>query len=117
MTAMAATEFTLVTINRVGAADPAPVAADVANGNQMSNNNGRMWLQVSNPGGGPKTFTVAQPNTQDGVASPGKVISVPAGATLRKYGPFPVAVYGQTVTVAHEAGSTSTFLAFQLDAS
>lgn len=111
---MAATEFTLVTISRAGAADPAPVAADVANGNQLSNNNGRMWLQVSNPGGAAKTFTVAQPNAQDGVASPGKVISVPNGATFRKYGPFPVEIYGQTLQVAHEAGSTSTFLAFQV---
>lgn len=111
---MAATEFTLATISRVGAADPAPVAADVANGNQMSNNNGRMWLQVSNPGGAAKTFTAQFVSPVDGVVGAGKVISVPAGATFRKYGPWPVAIYGPTLQVAHEAGSTSTFLAFQV---
>lgn len=111
---MAATELTLVTISRAAAVDPAPVAADVANGNQLSNNNGRMWLQISNPGGAAKTITAVQPNTQDGVASPGLVRSIPAGATFRKFGPFPVGIYGQTVQFTHEAGSTSTILAFQV---
>ena len=111
---MAATELTLVTIGRAAAADPAPVAADVANGNQMSNTNGRMWVQISNPGGAAKTITAVQPNVQDGVVSPGLVRSIPAGATFRKFGPFPVAAYGTTVQFVHEAGSTSTLLAFQI---
>lgn len=111
---MAATELTLVTISRAGAADPAPVAVDVANGNQMSNNNGQMWVQISNPGGGAKTITALIPGLVDGQTVPGKVFSVPAAATFRKFGPFPVAVYGSVVTFANEAGSTSTILAFQV---
>ena len=112
---MAATEFTLHTITRAGAAEPAAVAADVANGNQMSNNNGRMWLKLTNPGGAAKTITAAFANQVDGVTGAGKVFSVPNAAT-RLWGPFPVEIYGQVVTFAHEAGSTTTILAVQLGA-
>lgn len=112
---MAATELTLYTITRAGAAEPAAVAADVANGNQLSNNNGRMWLRLTNPGAGPKTITAAFPNAVDGVVGAGKVLSVPAGAS-RPWGPFPVEIYGQTVQFTHEAGSTTTILAYQLGA-
>src|ERR1041384_5149446 len=110
---MAATEITMATINRTGAADPNNVTVDVANGNQMSNNNGAMWVEVQNPGAGAKNITVVQPNQQDGVASPGLVRAVPAGAT-RRIGPFPGSIYGKTVTFTHEAGSTSKILGWQV---
>lgn len=110
---MAATEVTLHTITRAGAAEPVAPAVDVANGNQMSNNNGRMWLRLTNPGGAAKTITAQFANSVDGVVGAGKVFSVPNGAT-RLWGPFPVAIYGQTVQFTHEAGSTTTILAVQL---
>lgn len=110
---MAATEITMASINRTGAADPANVTVDVANGNTMSNNNGAMWVEVQNPGGVAKTITAVQPNTQDGVASPGLVRSIPAGAT-RRLGPFPVSIYSRTVVFAHEAGSTNKILGWQV---
>lgn len=110
---MAATELTLHTITRAGVAEPAAVAADVANGNQLSNNNGAIWLKLNNPGGAAKTITAAFANAVDGVVGAGKVFSVPAGVT-RLWGPFPVSIYGQTVQFTHEAGSTTTILAVQL---
>ena len=113
---MAATEFTLHTISRVGNPEPAKVAVDVANGNQMSNNNGRMWLALTNPGGAAKQITAQYVAGVDGSAAGGRTYSVPAGAT-RLWGPFPVATYGPTVQFTHEAGSTTTALAIQLDAS
>lgn len=112
---MAATELTVHTITRAGAAEPAKPAVDVANGNQMSNNNGRMWLALTNPGGAAKQITALFQNQVDGVTGTGKVFSVPAGVT-RLWGPFPVEIYGQTVQFTHEAGSTTTVLAVQLGA-
>lgn len=112
---MAATELTLHTITRAGAAEPAAVAADVANGNQMSNNNGRMWLKLNNPGGAAKIITAQFANAVDGVVGAGKPFSVPNGVT-RLWGPFPVEIYGQTVQFTHEAGSTTTILAVQVGA-
>jgi hypothetical protein len=110
---MAATEFTLHTITRTGAAEPAKVAVDVPNGNQLSNNNGRIWLALTNPGGAAKNIIAQFLNPQDGVVGAGRSFSVPAGAT-RLWGPFPPEVYGQTVQFTHEAGSTTTALAVQL---
>lgn len=110
---MAATELTLFTITRAGTAEPAGVAADVPNGNQLSNNNGRIWLKLNNPGGAAKTITAQFVSPVDGVVGAGKTFSVPNGVT-RLWGPFPVEIYGPTVTFAHEAGSTTTVLAVQL---
>lgn len=113
---MPATELTLHTITRAGAAEPAKPAVDVANGNQLSNNNGRIWLALTNPGGAAKTITAAYVSGVDGSAAGGKTYSVPAGVT-RLWGPFPVGIYGPTVQFTHEAGSTTTILAVQLDPS
>lgn len=110
---MPATELTVHTISRAGAAEPAKPAVDVANGNQMSNNNGRMWLSLTNPGGAAKTITAVYNAGNDGSAPGGKTFSVPNGAT-RLWGPFPVSIYGPTVQFTHEAGSTTTVLAVQL---
>jgi hypothetical protein len=113
---MAATPVPVTTIDRTGsAAPPAEVAMDIANGNVLNGNNGAMWIEVTNSGGTSKNLTATQINAQDGVASPGKVWALTAAAK-RRLGPFPVGIYGASVLLAPEAGSTLTIMGYQLSA-
>lgn len=111
---MAATPINVATIDRSGLAAPAEDAMDIANGNVLANNNGRIWIEVTNTGGTTKNLTVSLPG-QDGVASPGKVYAL-ATTVKRRLGPFPVGVYGTAPLFQAEAGSTLTIKGWQLSA-
>jgi hypothetical protein len=112
---MAAAVIPVTNIDRSGGAPPAEVAMDVANGNVLPNNNGQMWVEVTNSTGSTKTLTVQQPNKQDGVSSPGKVYSL-ATTVKRRIGPFPVGTYGTDVLFNAEAASTMTIMGYQVGA-
>ncbi|WP_027947205.1 hypothetical protein [Amycolatopsis taiwanensis] len=89
---MAATAITPATISRSGTAYQTLAACDATNGNTVPNS-GQVFLELSNTDTASHTVTVAIPGVVDGVASPGKVISLSASAH-GLYGPFPLAIYG-----------------------
>jgi hypothetical protein len=93
---MAATAITAGTISRTGTAYQALAACDATNGNAVTNS-GQVFLELSNTDTSAHTVTAAIPGMVDGVASPGRQISLAASAH-GLYGPFPLAVYGPTLT-------------------
>jgi hypothetical protein len=101
---MTAVALTPVTIDRTGSiAIPASTGGTAANAGVTFANSGNQVLFVW--GTGTDTLTFAQPNTQDGVASPGKIVSI-TSTTASLLGPFPVAIYGTTVTATSSAATT-----------
>jgi len=83
-------------IDRVGTvAYSAPTQALDTVSNQVANN-GAMWLELKNSGASTYTVTFTLNGTIDGVASPGKVVSLAAGAD-KIVGPFPTSEYGTTL--------------------
>lgn len=108
---MPATPITVNTITRAGAAPVAEAAGDNTNGNSFANN-GATWIEATNGGGSAATITVAYPGKVDGQTVPAKSYSLAAAAKAR-IGPFPPAVYGNTVTVTPSAASV-TLVAYQL---
>lgn len=108
---MPATAITVNTITRAGAAPVTEAAGDNTNGNSFTNN-GATWLEVTNGGGSAGTVTVAFPQKVDGQTVPVKSYSLAAAAKAR-IGPFPPAVYGNTVVFTPSA-ATITVAAYQL---
>jgi hypothetical protein len=89
---------------------------DLTNGNVLNGNNGvGQWIEVTNTGGSTATLTIAQLGVQDGVASPGKVFSL-ATTVKRRIGPFPIGIYGASVSLTPQSGSTITIMGYQLAA-
>lgn len=84
---------------------------DATNGNSLGNS-GVQWIELTNGAGTTSTVTVAQPNAQDGVTSPGKVYSIPT-TQKRRIGPFPVAIYGANLIITASV-ATVTARAYQL---
>jgi hypothetical protein len=93
---MPRTNLTITDVSRStsGVAQPTQDTCDVANGNALAWNDGKIILEVNNSGGVSYTFTVQTPGTVDGLAVTDLVLTVAAGAT-RLLGPFPPAVYNQ----------------------
>lgn len=110
---MPATAIPVTTIDRSGAATAVEVAMDLVNTNVLNNNNGAMWVEVTNSGGTTKNLSITLPNAQDGVASGPKVYAL-ATTVKRRIGPFPVEIYGTDVIFTAEAASTLTIRGFQL---
>jgi hypothetical protein len=108
---MPATGITVNTITRAGAAPVTEAAGDNTNGNSFPNN-GATWLEVTNGGGGSGTLTVSYPNKVDGQTVPVKSYTIAAAGKAR-IGPFPPALYGNTVVVTPSA-TTITIAAYQL---
>jgi hypothetical protein len=108
---MVATPINVNTITRAGSAPVTEAAGDNTNGNSFPNN-GATWLEVTNGGGSAATITVSYPNKVDGQTVPVKSFSLAAAAKSR-IGPFPPAIYGNTVTVTPSA-ATVTVAAYQL---
>lgn len=94
---MARTNLTITDVARStsGVAQPTQDTMDVANGNQLAYNDGRVIVEVNNSGASTYTFTVQTPGVVDGLAITDLVLSVAAGAT-RLLGPFPPNVYNQS---------------------
>jgi hypothetical protein len=108
---MVATAITVNTITRAGSAPVTEAAGDNTNGNSFPNN-GATWLECTNGGGSAATVTVAYPAKVDGQTVPAKSYSLAASAKAR-IGPFPPAIYGNTVVVTASASSV-TIAAYQL---
>lgn len=109
---MAATALTVNTITEgVPIAPVTEAAADNVNGNSVTNSP-TLWLEMTNTGGSAATVTVAYPNTVDGQTVPPRSYSL-AAAAKRRAGVFPVALFGQTLTITASA-ATVTLAAYQL---
>lgn len=105
---MAAVPVTSIT--RAGAVDPAGTAGDVANGMTVSNG-GTMFLQVTNTDTVARTFEIDVPGAIDGVAPPNRTYSLAASAS-QKIGPWPVTIYGNSLSVPVVSSSLLQFRAF-----
>jgi len=82
-------------ITRIGV-DPGAtgeVTPDATNGAKFSND-GAVFLQARNSGGGAHIVTVQIPRTEAGLAVTALAVSIGAGLT-RLIGPFPVATFNQ----------------------
>jgi hypothetical protein len=111
------TALTVRNITLSGLTPAAEVAFDTANGMNLPNNNGKTsWIEVTNTHAtNTMTLTVVTPGTVGGRAVADDSYSIPAGPTTkRRYGPFPVSVYGETVEFTATGTGTLTIAAYQL---
>ena len=93
---MVQTPVPVTAVSRQGVATVAPAACDAVNGNSVYPNNQLTWLEFTNSDGAASHTVTIGMAAQDGVASPGRVITLAANA-VKRYGPFPTPVYGQTL--------------------
>lgn len=111
---MARTEIPIRTITTAGYTPAAQTAGDVANGNVVKNNSGRVWLEATNTGGSTYTLTVVTPGQVGGNEIADKIYSLTAAAVLR-IGPFSQATYGNDIEFNVQNASV-TVAAYQLAA-
>lgn len=102
---MAATTITATEVTRAGVAIPTGIATDATNGNVIAND-GNVLLILDNTDTASHTVTFAIHGTVDGVASPGKTLTLAASAT-RVAGPFPTSVYGNALDITSTAATVT----------
>ena len=99
-----------------GISDMGFEAADAANNNDFVNT-GKERLYVNNGSGGAITVTFpnvpAGPRTINDVLTKTPTSTSIAAAKQARYGPFPVAIYGDTVEIAYSSGVTVTVAVVQ----
>lgn len=105
---MAAVPVTNIT--RAGGVDPAGTAGDTTNGMTVSNG-GTMFLQVNNTDTVARTFEIDVPGAIDGIAPANRTYSLAAGES-RKIGPWPVTIYGNSLSVPVVSSNLLQFRAF-----
>lgn len=95
---MSRTAITPTTVNRTtGASLPTASAADVANGNQCSND-GNVLVLVTNTDTVSHNFTVTTGSAVDGLAAPTRQVAIPGNTSVPiAFGPYPVSFYGTTL--------------------
>jgi hypothetical protein len=81
-------------IAKEGVAPAGFTAGDAANDHVIQGNDGLVFLEAVNTGGGPLDITVETPGNVSGLAVADLVVTVPAAAT-RLIGPFPPATFNQ----------------------
>lgn len=86
---------------KAGTTYPAESTADVANGNSVLGNDGRIIVFCRNSNGAStaRTVTITPTATVDGLAVAARTISVPAGTSML-IGPYDVATYGSTLQIS-----------------
>jgi hypothetical protein len=95
--------------SRNGTVLGAGTSADVTNGNNVANDGNTRILCVG--GAAAKTMTFVTTSAVDGMALADLTVSV--GITENKiFGPFPVALFGTTLEITHEAASTTKLTPF-----
>lgn len=95
-----------------GVTPPAQTNGDLANGNQLDFNDGRIIVEVISSDAGAQSVTVVTPGNVGGFAVADNVVAVPAGAT-RILGPFSPATYNQSDGTVRINPSVSTTLKFR----
>lgn len=97
---MPRTALTVTTITRTGVVQPAQEAGDVANGNSIAGNDGRIFLQITNDDAATQTVTFPTPGTVDGLAIADLVISLTTGQT-KLVGPLTPGTFNQSDGLVH----------------
>lgn len=97
---------------RDGIADAAATAGDPTNGMTIPNG-GKMYFEVNNTGAGANSFEVNVPGNIDGLVPPNRSYSLAAGAK-RRYGPWPVGIYGNELSVEAVSAAALEFRAYSL---
>lgn len=92
---MPRTALTVTTITRTGVARPAQEVGDVANGNSIAGNDGRIFLEITNDDAATQTVTFQTPGTVDGLAIADLVISLLAG-DVKLVGPLTPGTFNQS---------------------
>ncbi len=107
---MAAVPVTQLT--RAGVVAPAETAGDTTNGMTISNG-GSMWFEARNSDTVARTFEVDVPGDIDGILPPNRAYSLVAGET-RRCGPWPQAVYGNSLVLPVVSSTLLKFRAFSM---
>lgn len=110
---MARIEIPVTTINgTAGVLNTNPVALDAVNGNIISNYGPGTWLELTCTVAGPVTVTFTTPGDVQGRAIADDSASLSTIGSVRKYGPFPQAVFGSSLQINGPA--TVSAAAYQL---
>jgi hypothetical protein len=104
---MARTAIVVESVTRSGL-NPTQQNASVANGHELSNNDGLTVLRIDNGGGSPSVVSADIKQQVDGVDPPDKTLSVAAGA-VRYFGPFNKDIYGEIVWIDFDVDTSVTF--------
>lgn len=91
---MARLVLTVTPITTAGVAPPAAQDGVAADDAVIEDNDGRIYLEVTNGGGSPTDVTIVTSFTRDGLALADVVVTVPNGAT-RLIGPFSPSTFNQ----------------------
>lgn len=117
---MAATPLVPQRVKLAGLTPSDPGAFDAANGMVINNNDGRsIWVEVvSTHASNTIDLVFDTPNTvgKQALAVAQDSRTIPANGAKRRYGPFPVEVYGASVNMTVSGTGTLTIAAFQLGA-
>lgn len=89
---MARTVTAVAVVTRAGIAPTTPANSDHTNGNTIAND-GSVWIEATNADSVTRTLTITPNVTVDGQGVT-PVTHALTAALVRRYGPFPVAVYG-----------------------
>jgi len=113
---MAATPLTVNRISLTGIEPPAEGAFDVVNGMVLNNNDGKkLWVEVTNTHATDvANLVITTPGEVGGNPIGDKSIAVPANSEKRRYGPFPIEVYGKSVVFNKTGTGTLTISAWQI---
>lgn len=117
---MARTEIPVTTLtgNPAGIPNTTPVALDPAaapNGNVLKNISPTMWLELTCTVAGPVTVNLVTPGDVGGRAIADDSISLSGAGSVRKFGPFSTAVFGNDLNINGPA--TVSAAAYQIAAS
>jgi len=98
---MARTPIAYVEPTKAGTTFPAETTADVANGNSVLGNDGRVVVLCRNSNGAStaRVVTITPTATVDGLVPAARTVSIPAGAS-KLLGPYEVANYGTTLLIS-----------------
>ncbi len=92
---MPRTALTVTEISRTGVDRPSQAVGDVANGNSIAGNDGRVFLEVTNDDAATQTVTIQTPGTIDGLAIADLVVSL-AAAAVKLIGPLSPTTFNQS---------------------
>lgn len=95
---------------RTGVAFPAGTAADVSNGNSISNDGRVVVIAINSNASLPRNVTVTPTATVDGLTAAARTTAIPAQSSVL-LGPWDVANYSTTLQIS---GDNATDVKFQI---
>jgi hypothetical protein len=100
--------------SKTGTALPNASAADVTNGNQVLNNDGRVYVIAKNANvSTPRNLIVTPTATVDGLVPPARTSPIPASTSML-FGPWEVANYSTTLLVSGDNATDVSLLVLHI---